>query len=347
MPRTDQFDYDLPPELIAQEPAEKRDASRMLVLDRATGELQHRSAVNLPEYLRAGDLLILNDTRVIPARIFGRKEATGGKVEFLILEEKSRNMWEVLMRSSRRPAVGSRVLLADGKAIATVIEDGEEGRAVVQIASDTPLLELLDVYGITPLPPYIHRSGQQDKQEDRSRYQTVYAREPGAVAAPTAGLHFTESMFTALEAKGVATAKLTLHVGIGTFKPVTSERVEDHQMESERYVISDGTADAIRQTKERGGRVIAVGSTSVRTLEASAGEAGEVTAGSGRTNLFIYPPYEFRIVDAVLTNFHLPKSTLIMMMSAFAGRELIMSAYEEAVRERYRFFSYGDCMLIL
>ncbi|MFH0907423.1 MAG: tRNA preQ1(34) S-adenosylmethionine ribosyltransferase-isomerase QueA [bacterium] len=345
---TSDFDYHLPPELIAQCPAARRDASRMMVLHRDDGRIEHRVFSDLPDYLQAGDLLILNNTRVIPARIFGKKSGSGGKVEFLMLEEVQAGVWDVLMRCRRRPGVGGEIILGDGHARAVLLEDGEMGRARVRIDSPVPVLDLLEKYGEPPLPPYIQRSAISDqKSEDRERYQTVYAKQPGAVAAPTAGLHFTPEVFERLRAKGVDRAEVTLHVGLGTFRPVTTARIEEHRMEAERYEIREETARNVAETKSRSGRVVAVGSTAVRTLEACSPFFSAAEKKEGRTALFIRPPYEFKVVDAMLTNFHLPKSTLIMMVSALAGRELIFRAYEEAIREKYRFFSYGDCMLIL
>ena len=345
------FDYDLPLELIAQEPPARRDGARMMVLDRAARTVEHRNFADLPGYLRANDLLVANDTRVIPARLFGRKAkaGTGGKVEFLLLEELSPGVWDALMRSRRRPKVGEQVILDDDLAVATVLEDGELGRVKVCVESEIPWLEVLDRIGQTPLPPYILRkeTTPERRAADKVRYQTVFAREPGAVAAPTAGLHFTPEVLDRLAAHGVGRATVTLHVGIGTFRPVAVETVEDHRMDFERWQIPDGTAAKIAAAKAAGGRVVAVGTTSVRTLESAAARPEGFGAGQGRTDLFIYPPYEFKVVDALVTNFHLPKSTLIMMISAFAGREFVREAYAEAIRERYRFFSYGDCMLIL
>ena len=345
------FDYDLPPELIAQEPAPRRDGARMLVLDRAAHTIEHRQFADLPAYLRAGDLLVVNDTRVIPARVFGRKAraGTGGKVEFLLLEETAPGVWDALMRSRRRPKPGEQVILDEDLAVATVLEDGELGRVKVRLESERPWLEVLDRIGQTPLPPYISRKEATParRAEDQQRYQTVYAREPGAVAAPTAGLHFTPAVLDRLAAQGVGKAAVTLHVGIGTFRPVTVENVAEHKMDFERWQVPEVTARQVAAAKSAGGRVVAVGTTSVRTLESAAARPEGFGAGQGRTDLFIHPPYGFKVVDALVTNFHLPKSTLIMMISAFAGREFVLAAYREAIRERYRFYSYGDCMLIL
>jgi len=348
--KTADFDFELPLELIAQNPLEDRPAARMMVVTRSTGEFQHVTVRDLPLYLQAGDLMVTNDTRVIPARIFGNKEGSGGKVELLFLEETAPNEWEALCGSSRRPKPGTRIILAGGLVMATVLAWGNTGKLTLLIQSDAPLLEILDAAGIPPLPPYIKRKGPRAPdavQHDREFYQTVYARVPGAVAAPTAGLHFDESLLTALKDQGVDHVSVTLHVGMGTFKPVSVESVVEHVMEPERYEISRATAERINSTRRQGGRILAVGSTVLRTLETVADEFGCVAAGSGRTQIFIYPPRHVRSVDFMLTNFHLPRSTLLMMISALAGTELVKRAYLEAVREGYRFYSYGDCMLIL
>jgi S-adenosylmethionine:tRNA ribosyltransferase-isomerase len=347
--QTDDFNYDLPEELIAQRPAERRDEARMMVVHRREQRWEHRCVKDLPEYLRRSDLLVLNNTRVIPARIFGRKEGSGGRVELLLLEETAPQTWLVLLKASRRPKPGQRILLGDGQATAEMLHEGEMGRATVCIISQRPFLELLDEIGIAPLPPYIQRdySTEGESPTDRERYQTVYAREPGAVAAPTAGLHFTPELFDRLKAVGVNRAEVTLHVGIGTFRPVSVSRVEDHTMDEERYQVPSETADAMARARAEGGRIVAVGSTSVRTLETVAAREGTIVASQGRSDLFIYPPYDFRVVDIMLTNFHLPRSTLLMMVCALAGHDFMLRVYEEAVRQRYRFFSYGDCMLIL
>ncbi|VGO20088.1 tRNA preQ1(34) S-adenosylmethionine ribosyltransferase-isomerase QueA [Pontiella sulfatireligans] len=371
--KTDLFNYDLPPELIAQHPPERRELARMMVLHRDSGLIEHKTISDIIDYLYAPDVLVLNNTKVIPARVFGHKSASGGKVELLLLEEvtepegcshelleKSASLsqsalssrsthhtqtWKVLMKTSRRPKVGDELTLCSGKAKATMLYDGEQGEAVLKIDSDRPLMEILDEEGVPPLPPYISRKEQTAEQidEDKKRYQTVYASEPGAAAAPTAGLHFTSGIFQTLENQGVSKAELTLHVGLGTFRPVSAEIITDHKMHYERYAVSEEAAKTISNAKQAGGRVVAVGSTSVRTLES----LPSIEKDEGSTNIFIYPPYEFQNVDAILTNFHLPKSTLLMMMSAFAGRELMLKAYKTAVQEKYRFFSYGDCMLIL
>ena len=345
------FDYELPPELIAQEPAERRDGARMMVLDRSTRTIAHRRFTDLPEFLRPPDLLVVNDTRVIPARLFGRKAkaGTGGKVEFLLLEETAPGQWDALMRCRRRPKPGEQVILDEDLAVVTVLEDGELGRVKIRVESALPWLEVLERIGQTPLPPYIQRKNVSEERRlaDKHRYQTVFAREPGAVAAPTAGLHFTPDVLERLAARGIGHATVTLHVGIGTFRPVSVENVRDHRMDFERWEVPEETARRIAGAKAAGGRVVAVGTTSVRTLESAAVRPEGFGAGQGRTDLFIHPPYAFRMVDAMVTNFHLPKSTLIMMISAFAGREFVLEAYREAIRERYRFYSYGDCMLMV
>ena len=345
------FDYELPPELIAQEPAERRDGARMMVLDRAARTIEHRRFTDLPDYLHAPDLLVVNDTRVIPARLFGRKAkaGTGGKVEFLLLEETAPGQWNALMRCRRRPKPGEQVILDEDLAVVTVLEDGELGRVKIRVESALPWLEVLERIGQTPLPPYIQRKNVSEERRlaDKHRYQTVFAREPGAVAAPTAGLHFTPDVLERLAARGIGHATVTLHVGIGTFRPVSVENVRDHRMDFERWEVPEETARRIAGAKAAGGRVVAVGTTSVRTLESAAVRPEGFGAGQGRTDLFIHPPYAFRMADAMVTNFHLPKSTLIMMISAFAGREFVLEAYREAIRERYRFYSYGDCMLMV
>lgn len=317
----------------------------MLVLHRDSGLIEHRLITDLVDYLQAPDILVLNNTKVIPARVFGYKVASGGKVELLLLEEMENGDWMVLMKASRRPKVGEELRLCSDKVRAVLLADGLQGEARLRLESDRPLMDILDEEGVPPLPPYILRKNQTLQQiaTDRERYQTVYATTPGAVAAPTAGLHFTPEIFTTLATKGIQKVELTLHVGLGTFRPVSVEQITDHEMHYEHYTVPATAASSIRAAREAGGRVVAVGSTSVRTLESVV----PLRSAEGTTNIFIYPPYTFQNVDVVLTNFHLPKSTLLMMMSAFAGRETMLRTYDEAVRERYRFFSYGDCMLIL
>ena len=339
---TDDFDYQLPAELIAQQAA-PRGESRLLVLDRRRERLEHRAIGELPHLLAAGDLLVLNDTRVLAARLMARRPS-GRRFELLLLEPDSRpDAWHVLLRPSARARVGERLELPDGGAV-ELLERGAEGRWVV--AFDRAVApERLDRIGSVPLPPYIRR---QPEAADRERYQTVYATTPGAVAAPTAGLHFTPELLDQIAAHGVEVVRLTLHVGLGTFRPVSVERIADHVMHAERYQVPDATAAAVAAARAAGRRVVAVGTTSVRTLEgAAAASGGAVPAGAGRTDLFITPGFEFQVTGAMLTNFHLPRSTLLMLVSAFAGRERILAAYREAVRERYRFFSYGDAMLIV
>jgi len=349
---TADFEFDLPPDLIAQQPAPKRTQARMMIIQRATGAIEHRHVSDLPGYLRNNDLLVVNDTRVFPARLFGRKLPGGGRIEILLIEPLSDSQtWDVLLRSSHVPKPGAQLILADEQIRAEVLEMGHGGHVTLRLSSDRPLMEIIENKGVVPLPPYIKRprtitDGPQTA-EDRQRYQTVYARHTGAVAAPTAGLHFTPELIQSLESIGVRRAAITLHVGPGTFKPVTTPQVEDHPMDSERYVIPSETAALIQDAHARKGRVVAVGSTVARTLETVAAAQGAIIPSAGRSALFIYPPYPFKVVDAMLTNFHLPASTLIMMVCAFAGQALTLDAYRLAVRERYRFYSYGDCMLIL
>ena len=356
---TADFDYNLPEELIAQVPPEVRGTSRMMVLDRTADTLEHKHISDITNYLRPGDLLILNNTRVFPARILGNWEDTGGAAELLLLDCREpeseadglfTSQWRCMCGSGRKARAGHTILCAQGKLRAKVLDKDEEGHSLVRFVSEEPLMVVLDAHGLTPVPPYIRRNANDPEMArlDKERYQTVYAQKVGAVAAPTAGLHFTEALLNELEVMGVKRAFVTLHVGPGTFKPVKAERVEEHKMDAEFYEVPEATVQAIRETKAAGGRVIAVGSTSVRTLETVAAlHNGEIVATHGSSTAFIYPPYTFKAIDAMLTNFHLPQSTLIMMISALAGRERVLAAYEEAVRERYRFFSYGDCMLIL
>ena len=347
--RVADFDYHLPPELIAQHPLPERGASRMLVLDRAARTWQHRRFADLPDYLRPGDCLVLNDTRVIPARLVTHRPS-GGRVELLLLRPRGPDRWEALARPARKLPVGT-ALDFGGRLRATVVERGEAGLVQVRLEHEGDLVEVLEQVGLTPLPPYLGRPAQEQSPEaeraDRTRYQTVYARAPGAVAAPTAGLHFDEALLERLCAAGVALARLTLHVGLGTFRPVTVERVEEHVMHAEHYTVSTEAAAAINACRAAGGRCLAVGTTVTRTLETVADEAGQVGPGEGWSDLFLYPGYRFRVVDRLLTNFHLPRSTLLMLLAALAGRELVLAAYEAAVQERYRFYSYGDCMLVL
>jgi len=338
------FDYQLPEELIAQYPLDKRDESRLMVIDRKDGSINHHIFSQLPDFVNPGDLLVINNTKVIPARLIGRKEKSGGEVEILLLSPKSDTTWEALVKRSSRINYGARVVFGDGSLSAGILDKTESGGRIVQFESKGDLKELLDKFGKPPLPPYIKRD--VDKK-DKERYQTIYAKSDGAVAAPTAGLHFTESVFEKLRTKGLNLTELTLHVGLGTFQPVKSENIEEHNIHSEIFNVPKKVADQINDVKVSGGKIVAVGTTSVRALESSADVDGKVKVSSGSTDIFIYPGYSFRVVDTMITNFHLPKSTLLMLVSAFAGRELIMKAYHEAVQERYRFYSYGDAMLIL
>lgn len=342
---TQDFDFDLPENLIAQHPAPRRDQARMLVMNRATGDLRHRQVPDFPDLLAPGDALVLNNTRVIPARTRGQK-STGGRVETLFVEpEEGRDReWWVMMKSSHRPKPGARVELEGGLTL-EVLENRSDGLNRVRAEGSEEVLAYLEAHGEPPLPPYIKR--EHLCGDDPERYQTVYASAPGAVAAPTAGLHFTPELLDQIRERGVRVVEITLHVGPGTFRPVKADRVEDHVMDEERYEVSEAAADALNHTRAGGGRIVAVGSTGVRTLETVVDADGRIAAGTGRSGLYIYPPFDFRAVDGILTNFHLPKSTLLMMMSAFTTRERLLEAYAEAVRREYRFFSYGDCMVMM
>ena len=334
------FDYDLPEELIAQTPVEPRNSSRLMVLDPVEKSIEHRHFYDLKEYLEPGDTLIFNDTRVMPARLLGWREGTGGKVEVFLLRRIDGDTWETLVKPGRKAREGQVVRFSD-ELTCTVQETTDFGGRIVKFSYEGIFEEILDRLGETPLPPYIH-----EKLADRERYQTVYSREHGSAAAPTAGLHFTKEQMAELKNMGINLGFVTLHVGLGTFRPVSVETVEEHVMHKEYYSISQETADLIKATKAAGKRVIAVGTTSIRTLESAATAVGEIAGRTDWTNIFIYPGYEFKIVDGIVTNFHLPKSTLIMLISAFAGREFVLKAYEQAVKERYRFFSFGDAMMI-
>ena len=334
------FDYDLPEELIAQTPVEPRNASRLMVLDPVTESIEHRHFYDLKEYLEPGDTLIFNDTRVMPARLLGWREGTGGKVEGFLLRRIDGDTWETLVKPGRKAREGQVVRFSD-ELTCKILETTDFGGRIVKFSYDGIFEEILDRLGETPLPPYIH-----EKLMDKERYQTVYSKEQGSAAAPTAGLHFTREQMNELRDMGVNLGFVTLHVGLGTFRPVSTENVEDHVMHKEYYSISQDTADLIKATKAAGKRVIAVGTTSIRTLESAATGVGEIAGRTDWTNIFIYPGYVFKIVDGIITNFHLPKSTLIMLISAFAGREFVLKAYEQAVKERYRFFSFGDAMMI-
>lgn len=335
------FDFDLPQEYIAQHPIAKRDESKLLILDKKTGNIEHRKFKDIIEYLRDGDCLILNNTKVLPARLFGIKENTGGKMEFLLLKRISKDTWETLVKPGKRAKIGSKFIFGDGKLKAEIMDIGEDGSRIVNFEYEGIFEQVLDELGQMPLPPYI-----TEQLEDKDRYQTVYSKELGSAAAPTAGLHFTQELLGKIEEKGIKIGYVTLHVGLGTFRPVKSDTIEEHHMHSEYYEMSKETAELINRTKENGGRVIAVGTTSCRTLESIADERGNVKAKSGWTDIFIYPGYKFKVLDALITNFHLPQSTLIMLVSALAGKEKVMNAYKIAVEEKYRFFSFGDAMFI-
>ena len=357
--RTADFDFEVPAELIAQRPAPERDQSRLLVLHRGSGAIEHRQFRTLPEYLGRGDILVLNDSRVIPARLRGVNRRTGGHFELLLLEENRANDWWVMLRPARRAPVGTEIVLWDAQgrpsaARATVAEKNEEGHRRLCFSGVPNIAQGLEAWGEVPLPPYITRPDAGRTEEDRRRYQTVFARPAGSVAAPTAGLHFTQALLEALRSQGVQVCFLTLHVGLGTFAPVKAQTLAGHKMHEERYEVGPETARAITEGKRAGHRVFAVGTSTVRVLESvAARHQGRLEPGAGRTRIFICPPWHFQVADALLTNFHLPRSTLLMLASAFAapnqtrGREVILSAYAAAVRERYRFFSYGDSMLIL
>lgn len=339
---TADFDFDLPEELIAQTPLEKRDASRLLVVDKETGAFSDQHFDQIIDQLQPGDALVMNNTRVLPARLYGIKPETGGHVELLLLKNTKGDDWEVLAKPAKRLRVGAQISFGDGRLTATVVEELDHGGRIVRFGYEGIFLEVLESLGEMPLPPYIH-----EKLADRERYQTVYAKENGSAAAPTAGLHFTEELLEQIAAKGVKLVYLTLHVGLGTFRPVSVDSLDDHEMHSEFYSLSEEAAQTLRQVKVNGGRVIAVGTTSIRTLETIGSKfQGQIQADSGWTNIFIKPGYDWKVVDAFSTNFHLPKSTLVMLVSAFAGRSLTLKAYEHAIAERYRFFSFGDAMFI-
>ena len=335
------YDYDLPEELIAQDPLEDRSSSRLMVLDRQTGDVEHRHFTDILEYLHPGDCLVINNTKVIPARLFGVKEDTQAKIEVLLLKRKENDIWETLVKPGKKAKPGTKLVFGDGLLTAEVVDVVEEGNRLIQFHYDGIFEEILDQLGQMPLPPYITH-----QLKDKNRYQTVYAKYDGSAAAPTAGLHFTKELLQKVKDMGVDIAEVTLHVGLGTFRPVKVENVLDHHMHSEFYMVSQEAADKINRAKESGHRVIAVGSTSTRTLEAAADENGRLHETSGWTEIFIYPGYQFKVIDALITNFHLPQSTLVMLVSALAGREHVLHAYEIAVKERYRFFSFGDAMLI-
>lgn len=336
------FYYELPKHLIAQDPLKDRSSSRLMVLGRKDGSVRHRGFRDLLEYLHPGDCLVLNNTKVIPARLFGKKEGTDAAIELLLLKRLSHNQWETLVKPGKKAKPGTKIIFGDGLLTGNIVDIVQEGSRVIEFSFDGIFEEILDRLGEMPLPPYItHRL------EDKQRYQTVYAKQEGSAAAPTAGLHFTPQLLDEIRNKGVEIAEVTLHVGLGTFRPVKAEKIADHHMHSEFYQVEQKEADKINAAKKNGGRIFAAGTTSTRTLESIADENGFVRAASGWTQIFIYPGYQFRCIDGLITNFHLPESTLIMLVSALAGREHVLDAYEEAVREQYRFFSFGDAMLII
>ncbi|MCD7981468.1 MAG: tRNA preQ1(34) S-adenosylmethionine ribosyltransferase-isomerase QueA [Clostridiales bacterium] len=340
--KTSDFYFDLPQEQIAQDPLEDRSASRLLVLDRETGKTEHTVFKNISDYLNPGDCLVLNNTKVIPARLFGEREGTGAQIEILLLRRRENDIWETLVKPGKKAKPGTRILFGGGLLTGEVIDIVEDGNRLIQFSYDGIFEEILDRLGQMPLPPYITH-----ELKDKNRYQTVYAKYDGSAAAPTAGLHFTPELLRQVREAGVDIAEVTLHVGLGTFRPVKAENVTDHHMHSEFYQITEEAADVINRTKGRGGRVICVGTTSCRTIESAADESGQIRPCSGWTDIFIYPGYRFKVLDGLITNFHLPESTLLMLVSALAGREHVLAAYEEAVRTGYRFFSFGDAMLII
>ena len=339
--KTSDFYYDLPQELIAQDPLEDRSSSRLLHLSMKDGSVEHRHFTDILDYLKEGDCLVVNDTRVIPARLYGHKEETGALIEILLLKRKENDIWECLVKPGKKARPGAKIVFGDGILKGEIIDVVEEGNRLIQFQYEGIFEEILDQLGEMPLPPYITH-----KLEDKNRYQTVYAKNDGSAAAPTAGLHFTQELLQKVQEKGVKIAHVTLHVGLGTFRPVKVDDVENHHMHSEFYVVEEDQAKLINDTKKQGGRVISVGTTSCRTLESATGEDGVLRAGSGWTEIFIYPGYQFKMIDGLITNFPLPESTLMMLVSALAGKDRIMAAYEEAVKERYRFFSFGDAMFI-
>ena len=340
--KTSDFFYDLPEELIAQDPLEDRTASRLLVLNRETGAIEHKIFSDVIDYLNKGDCLVINNTRVIPARLIGEKEGTGGKVEVLLLKRRANDVWETLVKPGKKLKPGAKITFGDGRLRAEVLEVVEEGNRLVKFHYEGIFEEILDSLGEMPLPPYITH-----KLEDKEMYQTVYAKFDGSAAAPTAGLHFTKELLNKIEEKGIKIASITLHVGLGTFRPVKVDDVNNHHMHTEWYEVNAEAADIINETKRNGGRVICVGTTSCRTIESVADENGYMKAKTGETDIFIYPGYKFKVMDGLITNFHLPESTLVMLVSAFAGKENVLAAYETAVKEKYRFFSFGDAMLII
>ena len=339
--RRQDFYYELPEELIAQDPLENRESSRLLVLDKKSGAISHHIFREIINYLNPGDCLVINDTKVIPARLIGEKEGTGAKIEILLLKRRENNIWETLVKPGKKARPGTRISFGNGLLIGEILEIAEEGNRLIRFTYEGIFEEILDRLGQMPLPPYITH-----QLKDKNRYQTVYAKHSGSAAAPTAGLHFTPELLRAIEDKGVKIARVTLHVGLGTFRPVKAEEITDHHMHSEFYQIDETAAEKINRAKEDGHRIVCVGTTSCRTIESAADENGHLEAGNGWTDIFIYPGYRFKVMDSLITNFHLPESTLIMLVSALAGRKNVLTAYEEAVRERYRFFSFGDAMFM-
>ncbi|SDA41171.1 S-adenosylmethionine:tRNA ribosyltransferase-isomerase [Lachnospiraceae bacterium G11] len=339
--KTSDFYFDLPEELIAQDPLEDRSSSRLLVLDKTTGATEHHIFKEIGSFLNPGDCLVLNNTKVIPARLYGAREATGGAVEVLLLKRNAGDVWETLVKPGKKCKPGTRLVFGDGRLKAEVLETVDEGNRLIKFEYEGIWEEVLDSLGEMPLPPYITH-----KLQDKNRYQTVYAKYEGSAAAPTAGLHFTKELLAEIEAKGVKICYVTLHVGLGTFRPVKAENILEHHMHTEVYQVTEEAAKMINETKAAGGRVICVGTTSCRTIESASDESGIVHAGNGDTSIFIYPGYKFKVLDALITNFHLPESTLVMLVSALAGRENVLNAYNEAIKERYRFFSFGDAMFI-
>ena len=339
--KTKDFYYDLPEELIAQDPLEKREMSKLMILNKETGEITHKVFKDIIDYLNPGDCLVLNDTKVLPARLYGNRVETGGMVEILLLKRIDKDVWECLVKPGKKAKIGNKIEFGEGKLVGEIIDIVEEGNRLIKFTYDGIFEEILDEIGTMPLPPYIHH-----KLEDKNRYQTVYAMNNGSAAAPTAGLHFTKELLKKIEEKGIEIVRVTLHVGLGTFRPVKVDDVTNHHMHSEYFEVSEEAADKINEIKSKGGRIICVGTTSCRTIESAAGDDGKVRAMKGNTEIFIYPGYEFKVLDCLITNFHLPESTLLMLVSALATKENIMNAYNEAIKERYRFFSFGDAMFI-
>ncbi len=340
--KTKDFYYDLPEELIAQDPLEKRETSKLMVLNKETGDIEHKVFKDIIDYLQPGDCLVLNDTRVLPARLYGNRVETGGLVEILLLKLVEKDVWECLVKPGKKAKIGNKIQFGDGKLVGEIIDIVEEGNRLIKFTYEGIFEEILDEIGTMPLPPYI-----KNKLEDKNRYQTVYARNNGSAAAPTAGLHFTQELLKKIEEKGVEIVRVTLHVGLGTFRPVKVDDVTNHHMHSEYFEVSKEAADKINSIKSNGGRIICVGTTSCRTIESASDDNGQVRAIKGNTEIFIYPGYQFKVLDCLITNFHLPESTLLMLVSALATKEKIMNAYEEAIKNEYRFFSFGDAMAIL